>query len=659
MVRLPVLDRLYVNNYGLYPGLGGEDSPLYVDLGKPLTLILGANGIGKTSLVSLLFRMLCGPFELGGSRGRGLGRGNLSVRDLTRAERRYFAVRVNDGARAATATLHFDLGQVHFLVTRNLADLSLVDAGWSNQVNQLGDPEESLKDAITAASELGDYSDWLLLLRYVTFFQEDRQSLIWDVEAQTEILRPLFLSAADSNTWVDLERSVLQADSRRRNLSAVIYQTSEYLRRQDRRASSAPDLTSHIAEWEAELDRSSQESDSQINALATADEARKSARLSYLIAEEAVQESRANYERAKMAHVLEGLPDASATAQYILAQLISAGYCAGCGRDSDELETTFEERLANSKCVVCGRIYEAVDADSLKLEEVTSSLLSKLERVDAEQEQVKATEVAYSKAIDASRRFRQEQADLREKIESARAQLPDDERETTAKRDQVALLKEQLSALDANLAVARDAFSDFLKVKTFEILERAREIEVAFNRYASAFLLESNHLTWSEQGQKVGQMGGALPFPNFALELRGTNFTNATARASADSVSESQREFIDLAFRMALLDLASAGGATVVIDAPDGSLDAVFEPKAADVLGEYATSGFGKNLILTSNISSGEFLPKLIRQTREIAGREPTIVDLFEVGVPTAAVTALADEYSAARANLRERAGIA
>jgi len=421
--------------------------------------------------------------------------------------------------------------------------------------------------------------------------------------------------------------------------------------------SSAADLILRIATWEEQLQASEIANAAALELLSTTDETRRSTRLTYLIAEESLQTAKTNYEKAKLQFVLEGLPTASATSRYILAQLVSVGYCAGCGIEAHDLSVTLEERLASGQCVVCGRTLDG-EQNPRSLALATDELISELERVESEQSKREEDELAYETAVEQSRAARQQQAGLREQIEDAHSQLPDEDREMSERRAQLDVLKEQLAELDANLIDARSNFASFLTEKTALILERASEIESAFNRYASAFLLESNHLTWSAQRQRVGQMGESLPFPNFALEMRGTDFESPTARTAADSVSESQREFIDLAFRMALVDLASQGGATIVIDSPDASLDAVFEPKAAVVLSSYVTNGHQKRLIVTSNISSGSFLPELVNQSRNAAHVEPTLVDLFEVGVPTAAVDALKIQYKAARKDLYQRAGL-
>ena len=59
MVSFPIFRSLTVDGYGLFPG--EADSPgMQVNFSPGLTLFLGANGLGKTTTVTMLFRLLTG-----------------------------------------------------------------------------------------------------------------------------------------------------------------------------------------------------------------------------------------------------------------------------------------------------------------------------------------------------------------------------------------------------------------------------------------------------------------------------------------------------------------------------------------------------------------------------------------------------------------------
>jgi ABC-type uncharacterized transport system ATPase component len=96
VIALPLLKSISVEGFGLYPGTP-TDPGLNAVFQPGLTLILGANGLGKTTLVTLLYRMCTGPFDLPAG-GASLGGRRVEPRKLSRAECRMFATRVVDDA---------------------------------------------------------------------------------------------------------------------------------------------------------------------------------------------------------------------------------------------------------------------------------------------------------------------------------------------------------------------------------------------------------------------------------------------------------------------------------------------------------------------------------------------------------------------------------
>ena len=108
MITLPLLRSLDVTDYGLYPGT--ESAPgLHIRFEPGLTFVLGANGLGKTTLVTMLYRMLTGPSDIPRLQGgANLGTANLRATALRPNERRTFAKRVADSGVHATARLVFE-----------------------------------------------------------------------------------------------------------------------------------------------------------------------------------------------------------------------------------------------------------------------------------------------------------------------------------------------------------------------------------------------------------------------------------------------------------------------------------------------------------------------------------------------------------------------
>jgi ABC-type cobalamin/Fe3+-siderophores transport system ATPase subunit len=61
VVRFPILERIQVKDYELYPG-DPPGSGLNLSLTKGPWLVIGVNGLGKSTLLLIIRHMLSGPF---------------------------------------------------------------------------------------------------------------------------------------------------------------------------------------------------------------------------------------------------------------------------------------------------------------------------------------------------------------------------------------------------------------------------------------------------------------------------------------------------------------------------------------------------------------------------------------------------------------------
>lgn len=105
---------------------------------------------------------------------------------------------------------------------------------------------------------------------------------------------------------------------------------------------------------------------------------------------------------------------------------------------------------------------------------------------------------------------------------------------------------------------------------------------------------------------------------------------SASAREDASEVSESQREFIDLAFRMALMEAASApeSDAMLVLETPEASLDSLFVREAGALFRAFAAKGdaLGNVFIASTNLNNEGMIPALFGVTAPPA-RKPVSSD--------------------------------
>ena len=77
-------------------------------------------------------------------------------------------------------------------------------------------------------------------------------------------------------------------------------------------------------------------------------------------------------------------------------------------------------------------------------------------------------------------------------------------------------------------------------------------------------------------------------------------------RKSPETCSESERFFLDIAFRMALLELAgelSDSSSTFICETPETALDLAYTKNVSEMFSRFAKHGFA--LVLSANIQLG------------------------------------------------------
>ncbi|HXA40288.1 MAG TPA: AAA family ATPase [Phenylobacterium sp.] len=658
MKTFPVFCRLDVDGYGLFPGVSDATPGLHVDFPPGLTLVVGANGLGKTTLITLIFRLLAGPYDIPAlGVGDELGFRRLAAAAIPSPQRSILAARVGDRAATATARLEFMLGSIVVVVERRLSDLGLISALFG--ASEITD-ESILQAEIAAASGLGSFGDFILMLRYLVFYFEDRRQLVWDPSAQRQLLRMLFLPADIAQRWTELERSILQNDSRMRNFQAVVGREEKLLNNSLAKASNAAAVRGELQALDA-LQEQGRARLEEIEPFTDAmDSRRQEARLSHL---KAKQEREARFralEHAKLVAIEARFPGRLETGRYMVAHLMSEMDCLVCGSHAPEAAAAYAARLTGDKCVVCdsdlSRSAEIVEARDVADERVVKSerLLELADRELAgavrEREIAEAEFDAHTLEVT---RLNAEIASRSARLSRIIELLPPDEAVLRTQRGELAAIRGRLESMKTELAAERTAFREFVEQCTDELLASASQIVEGFELFAGAFLSERVSLTWAMRSAAVGQSGEAIPFPAFELNMTGSDFSDAVRRAGPGDVSESQREFIDLAFRMALMRSSSDGSAALIIDTPESSLDAVFAKRAGNVLLRFAGEGENR-LLVTSNLIEGSLLPTLVGGLAATPEKADRLVDLFEVAKPTRAVSDDRDEYDRLRERLFE-----
>lgn len=659
MINLPVIRQLSVDGYGLYPGTAAQPG-LTAQTHPGLTLILGANGLGKTTLVTILFRMLSGPSDIPNiAAGGELGNRRLDAVLMSRTERRLFAIRVNDDAAGATASLTFGLGGVKFKVTRALDTLDLAALEVDGEISPHG--ENEYQDLICRCAKLASFGDWILILRHLVFYFEDRRGLVWDASAQRELLRLLFLPTDDTREWTRNAREILELDSLARNLGYAFRKEERALAKVESSVGSADEIRQQLKILERVQRDEQQRIEDLEEALAAVDADRQRSRVDALAAEQAYESAMRAVERQQLGAIATAFPSATETAKYLIGQFLAEQECLACGSHVPSYSRALQDRVREHECVVCGSSVDVgADDEVPNVKRLLTQAIKKLESAETRQLATAAeratAEQAYDDLLSELTLLAGTTSARSARINELVKMLPPTERDVHAQRSDLTAMRARHERLGDELTRLRRKFKAFVKSVNEQIADRKDTIKSVFDSLANDFLFEDCKLVWAPRKAKMGETGELIEFAAFELDMSGSDFESPVRRSGPQQVSESQREFIDLAFRMALMSAASDSGCTLVIDAPESSLDAVFVTRAADVLTRFAMRTNENRLVVTSNLVDGDLIPELMYKNEIKSSQDSRVVDLLQIAAPTAATKRLHADYAAVRRRLFERA---
>ena len=456
MINLPLFQTLDVTDYGLYPGDKEATPGLHIRFEPGLTLVLGANGLGKTTLVTMLYRLLTGPSEIPALlQDSDLGTARLEVSDLRPQVQRTFAHRVADGATKAYAKLVFHVGTDEVSVERNLRDLSLRSFGIGKAI--VSKDEVEYQETMAKLADVSSFGDWILLLRYIVFYFEDRRSLVWDPSAQRQLLRILFLESALAREWTRLEREILEADSEFRNLRVVANRMERNLARDESSATSEPEVRRELSKVDLLL-KGAHESLDRVNlALPDIEDRHEKARLHFLTLEQDRESAYRELEMAQLAAINAKLPGVSESARYIFAQLMSEANCLACGNSVPDTRESMKSRIRDGECLICGSDFAAtVEQVSFGVGEAELRILqSKLRDIDAELESAglmfQESHSDRARTITTIREFRASIAEHTARMEKLLQALPPAESQLYERRQDIASMRSELKVLQDDL----------------------------------------------------------------------------------------------------------------------------------------------------------------------------------------------------------------
>lgn len=623
-ISLPVIEHLRVHNYALYPGENGTGLDLSFKDG--VTVLAGINGVGKTTLLNLLLRMLLGPMDPV-KVDRGLSR--VSEREVIPMPGfSYFKDRVPQKlTEKATATLRFRLGGHVFTVTRSLASMKLLSVVIDG--NESDVRSESLYGVrLAKLSGLATPYDFHIVVRYLQFFSEERLHILWSSGTQFEFFKMLFLEAGLAQALDGAFATVQRLDSDYRN------RRNQLTIREDRLAKDAAQTTPvemQIRELDASI-RAAETSHREVSEkhqsrqdrfTALQDEGRQlDAKLDQVEIDLAQAEQ--EFAHTEATYITQALPDLDDKLQFLMQGLGAGRGCFVCGNGGHKEVESIGRTLRDGNCFVC---HAPVAKSIAKASNVTSLSAKKVRALEDKIATLKAiiadievrrgeNRSAYEAATVEMKEISNERVAILQRLETLRANRPESFEEGSSIQADIEREKSELQELDSQRKAVADDYRKSIEIAKRRMDDVKEDIRSKLTHYAQAFLQEEVRVDFkTDKKVSIATGAGNVSIPTFSILMTSSTHPVVHERLSSESVSESQKEFLDLAFRMTLLDIVSKdGSAMMIMETPEASLDSWFMRRAAKLMRDFAPdkSAAPRKLIATSNLNGTVMIPALL-----------------------------------------------
>ncbi len=594
--------------------------------------VVGGTSLGKTTLVYALQFAVFGKLVIGASE---------------RIEREFFRDRLTRRTANAldrdppTVRVEFSVGSSHFALSRALLSGALLDVICDGESIRANRYEQVLADKVGLKN---DFNSLVRLQSHLFFFGESRYLLAWDNQVQHELINLMMSDHATYLRLGELWKQVESEDSMARNLSAQAVRMDrdllEILKNESnvdklKRRSDASQLAQQQKDQEKLLllvrKRISEEQKSEetLNRQVAETYASFHRELSQLEA------SQSDYEDATLLAIAWNDPT-TASARRALEEFYRTPDqrdCPCCGRpgivgNAALFAEATATRERDGNCVVCSKDLPQAPrgTEGQPLPELgTNAEAAKLRTFLFQREQVR------SRLSD----LRTEESQVLQALAQVReAALKHAVENPTSAAEIMRITIGQMRAREKEAKKERDRKLTILKRElsnTNAVFSRIQhKIVTAFKKYASLYLDEPCDVAFLSEAELPAKRGPQVKAPHAAF----FPVVSGQTRPSAQALSDAQRSFVDLAFRMAVIEVwhqTTTHTATMVIETPEGAVDIAYMERVATMMRTFGEQGH--TMIITTNLNNSFFLPEVMAHWPKDARRNH-ILNMLEEGSP-------------------------
>lgn len=639
-IYLPTLNSIHIKDFSLYPN-GLDYKYKFV---KGVNLILGGNGLGKTTFINLIKYGLIGLYKKDLGFVRTYRERSIETRRQLPAE--YFKNRMNNGYEKneyAKIILNFTIQDTTFEVTRNLFDIVLEKVVVSeknkkrelegeiinqNSYEHLDDSEKkkylqhNYEIFVAKRANVFSFDDLIFFVNEILTFGENHKTILW--EEGNEQIQERLSSKYFNDPQLDFEREEAIRKSKyhnslARHKSEDIRAINEVIDRLEVINQTDKDFKKNISKIEElkitlgkqkELQKKIHEERKKLfdnRSLLNAERNKLSKNIETLEKELSVEIARLNDERWF---------SLNQKYQVYIDNVHINKLCPMCNQELTDNEFKSFKHAATT-CFVCHKPIVKFSG-STPIGKKIENLNEKLKDIYKNRQICEIEVINLGKEIKAA----DEKYDNIEKnLWNVEKELRDLEYATGQNKPgesfELKALKKQIDDFEREKIKLLEK-SEKEKVKAETINEKmenantriAKDLSLLFSNYSQKFLGLKSELIYDELGDVKGKR--FLPIIDNKI------------RMDSEALSESQRFFVDHAYRMSLLTLFHEQPTFYICETPDSSLDISYERNAADVFIEYLKNP--NSLVITSNLNNSEFLDHIVDKASKI-----NYINLFEI----------------------------
>ena len=617
-LNLPRLLHVQLHAFSLYQGQPDAS----FDCSQGVTCLVGANGVGKSTLLSAITYALTGIVPDPSRTFKSFD--EYYARCLPYANR-YFKGRIAESDREEAAVgLVFECNGRFYKITRKLFDpgeldeleicssLSDIGTALDSPITTRRDKQSRYESELCLDSGFSSFSHFACFHHFVCTFDEKRNLLLYSDKLVEQVLNTVFLFEPALAVEIDnLRRNEEKFDSRVRNIQWEITKNLKRINETAERAQSMKDWQIQLADLEDDYATVRIAFDEKSNAYLTARGQLDD--LSLELAQLAAREASIRDDfSSQMTSISQALPDIRQ--QPSVRKMVDHGSCCLCGVSTTALKEKTVSLLNQNQCPVCesklerdGSVNEAqlerLKTLDVSLSKVRKEMKDKADALLREQLELKSLEIEHEEARNHLAQFEVDSlsalAALRGSINSTSQPIKSSDVEDHLL---IQTLQKEKSAAEKDRSAVRARLSELRKTLRTQFTELEDQFVPLFRELADTFLGVDIGIRLDESNTDSIRL---------IVSVRGTN------RRQEFSLSESQKFFLDIAFRMALLQLISSEQApsTLILDTPEGSLDIAYEKRAGTMLAKFVDKN--NRVLMSANLNSSQLLLALARECGE------------------------------------------